>query len=112
MIYADGSGWNGERSAWGLVLNDGRKAIFETDKKRTNNETEYLAVIAACDYVIRGEEILTDSRLVYGQINEKWKINHAHLHELYTVLKKRLSETGASVRWIPRKQNKAGKLFE
>jgi ribonuclease HI len=111
-IYVDGSGWNGERAAWAVVFEDGRKIIEETDNKRTCNETEYLAAIRATDYAKIGDEILTDSKLVEGQINKKWKINHKHLVELHATLRVRLKACGATIRWIPREENKAGKLFE
>lgn len=111
-IYVDGSGWNGERSAWAIILPDGRRIVEETEQKRTNNETEYLAAIRAVDDAQFGDEILTDSQLVEGQVNKGWKINHKHLRELHDTLIERMSPLNLTIRWIPREENKAGKIFE
>jgi ribonuclease HI len=111
-FYVDGSGWNGERSAWAVILPDGRRVIEETDQKRTNNETEYLAAIRAVDYAQSGDEILTDSQLVEGQVNKGWRINHKHLESLNATLVSRMKANNLTIRWIPRAQNLAGKIFE
>jgi ribonuclease HI len=111
-IWVDGSGWNGKRSAWLIVLEDGRKIRNEVDTQKTNNETEYLAAILATEYAEPGEVIYTDSALVVGQILHGWKINHEHLRTLNKELLKRLLVNDLILKWIPRAENKAGKVFE
>jgi len=54
----------------------------------TNNEAEYKAVIEALKRLIvlnvarRDCVVYTDSRIVYSQITQGWKINFPHLREL------------------------------
>ena len=65
------------------------KEIFGSKSKYiypTNNDAEYISLISALEKSIElginNVIIYMDSKLVVNQVNNKWKINFAHLQEL------------------------------
>ena len=111
--YADGSGWNGETCAWAIVRPDDRAIKhLELKEKYTNNQCEYKAVILAIVWAQPGDVIYTDSQLVVKQVSGEYRCKAKHLDEPLQLVRDSLKEKNLSLKWIPRKQNKAGKLFE
>ena len=116
-IWVDGSG-NTKPSAICKVIEtknhdgDGIELII-SPKRWTNNEAEYRALISG--FLESGDAIIyTDSKLVEGQMNEGWKINDEKLKHLHNAaIDARVIALGEkNVEWIPREQNKAGKVLE
>lgn len=76
----------------GVVINLDGKRFEETElyigDNITNNEAEYRAVIEALKRLIvlniaKNDCIIyTDSKLVYGQLTEGWRVNFPHLNKL------------------------------
>ncbi|QLJ53353.1 MAG: ribonuclease HI [Candidatus Fermentimicrarchaeum limneticum] len=111
-IWIDGSGWNGRVSRYALAFEDGKTEIVETAEDKTNNTMEYAALIKALEEAKNGDEILTDSKLIVGQVTGGWKIHKPHLFEFVAKAKKLLKEKDVKIRWLPREENKAGHLLE
>ena len=113
-IWFDGSGWNGKTSGYAVVFEDPsfEHIIVIEPVNRTNNEMEYEGAIEAATHASPGDTLITDSQLVEGQVNRGWKINFEHLQILNDKLKPLLREKNLTIKWVPRNDNKAGKLFE
>ncbi len=81
----------------------------------SNNEAEYLAIIAALKKVANEDSqivLLSDSQLVVNQINHKFGINNEKLRRLATqvwVLEKKFEKF--ELQWLRRSENKAGKML-
>ncbi len=111
-IYCDGSGYNGRTSGYCVIRGDYiERKIYE--KRYTNNEMEWEAMIQALKIAESGDTVYSDSQLVVNQITGNWKIKESHLipyaDEGKTLLR---SKRGVSVKWIPREQNDAGIYIE
>ena len=85
--------------------------------KRTVNEAEYVAVIYALQKSSdMSVEILSDSKLVVNQLNRKWHIKAETLRQLAEMVwedvaaRKKFGHK-VTFTWIPRKENKAGKML-
>lgn len=82
----------------------------------TVNEGEYLAVIAALMTAIKlgltNVTIFSDSQLVVNQMNGVWKCRKLHLLKLRRIARDFQAVLGASLVWIPREENLAGKVLE
>jgi ribonuclease HI len=109
-IYTDG----GEEKYCFVVPEKNIVKIFE-NKGFTNNETEYLAVIEALNFVEENSDVLifSDSKLVVNQIKMEWHIKEKRLKELFKKVieiidKKKLK---FDIMWVPRERNKAGKIL-
>jgi len=109
-IYTDG----GEDKYAFVIPEKNIVKVFEK-KGITNNEAEYLAVIAALNFIEEnsGVSILSDSKLIVNQIKMEWHIKEKRLRELFEKVieiidKKKLN---FNIEWIPREQNKAGKVL-
>jgi ribonuclease HI len=109
-IYTDGG-----ENKYCFVIPD--KNIVKTFEKKeiTNNEAEYLAVIEALNFVEEGSNVLifSDSKLIVNQIKMEWHIKEERLKNLFKKImeiieKKKLK---FKIEWIPRKENKAGKVL-
>lgn len=94
----------------GYVTEDNQSSTFQLPPGNTNNTAEYRAILRAILQVSGVTEILSDSQLVVNQLNHDYHIRDPHLRELalqvWTQAKNRIKFT-----WIPRKENKAGKLL-
>jgi len=114
-IYADGSGWNGKEWKYCIVVDvEGMKPIIITTKGlyMTNNAAEYYAVLEAMKLAESGDNILTDSKLIIGQVLSGWKCNFEHLRKLRDEVRNLMSEKDLTLNWVSRNDNKAGKVLE
>jgi len=111
-IWIDGSGWNGKESKFCVTTEDGEIILRRLDKRLTNNEMEYMALLGALEIANEGDTIYTDSKLVEGQVVKGWKCTKAHLFPLMMRARKLVKQKGVELKWIPRKENKAGHLLE
>lgn len=129
VVHTDGgSRGNPGEAAVGVVIeqtaNGKRQTAIQIGKRigvKTNNEAEYMAVIAALEEIVRrgkglegkewegveGIEFYLDSLLVVSQLNGAYKVKQAHLLRLLETI--RLLEARLSVpityTHIPRAQN-------
>jgi ribonuclease HI len=109
--YCDGSGWNGKSSGYAVVPEKGAAIVVCETIEKTNNIREYEAVIRALGMCGINDEIFTDSALVVNQVNGKWRIKESHLKPLCAEAQKFMQDKSATLTWIPREENKAGKYF-
>lgn len=123
IAYTDGgSRGNPGPAAIGVVLQDENGNVLKTHReylgKRTNNEAEYEAVIAALKKTkaLFGKtqtssmalEIRTDSKLLAEQLSDHYKITQEHIGHLYLRVRNlKLDFASFSVRHIPREENQA-----
>ena len=83
----------------------------------TNNEFEYIALLYALSYIhtakihARQIIILTDSKLMANQMNDKWRITNEKLAKLNGKCK-RMMLPNIRIKWISRKRNKAGFILD
>src|SRR2546430_3937872 len=111
--YTDGAGWNGTRSRWAVVNNNGFQRVFEEYKPYTNNQTEYFAMLAAIGLAEDGDEICSDSELIVYQLSGAYKVRHETLRPLHQACIDLINQKpGLKVRVVKRKSNKAGRLLE
>ncbi len=113
-IFFDGSGWNGKTSGYAVVFEDGRRApiVVRLHEKKTNNEMEYVGLIEALQHAQPGDALFTDSQLLVGHVTAGGKVNYAHLRPLVAEAKRLLAAKKVTLTWVPREENKAGKVFE
>jgi ribonuclease HI len=92
VLYFDGcsKGNPGEAGIGAVIYKDGLEfwaSCKYIGNKRTNNESEYCALIfgleAAIDHNIKKLSVCGDSLLVINQLNKIYKVKHPNLHELY-----------------------------
>lgn len=113
-LYADGAGWNGKTSGF-AVVNENNDLIIKKvfREENTNNEMEYAAVLYALEFASSpGDEILTDSQLVVGQVTKDWKVKAQHLLPFVLKAKKLVAEKKIKLTWVPREENLAGIFLE
>lgn len=113
--YTDGSSTIGVKSAYCVVNEKGmmlKKEESFAPNNKTSNEEEYRGVIAALKICNTGDEVLTDSQLVVNQINGLHKVKKKHLLTYRDEAKRLADEKQVLVKWIPREENLAGKIFE
>lgn len=111
-VYCDGSGDNGSTSGYCVIRGDYiEREIYE--KRYTNNEMEWKAMIQALKIAQTGDTVYSDSQLIVNQISGNWKVKEQRLKPLAKEGKEILaSKRGVSVKWIPREQNDAGIFIE
>lgn len=116
-IYCDGagSGPDGKQSGFAWLREDTGQRHVERMDGLTNNEAEYRAVISALKPLPAGSgvEVFTDSLLVVSQLRGEYRIREPRLARLAAEVqtsaqRKRLH---LKVSWVPRGQNRAGKLI-
>jgi ribonuclease HI len=112
-VYVDGSG--GENSGYGYFVKETGESFYEKTPNLTNNQAEYLAIIAALKKFVNSEDeivIYSDSKNTVNQLNHEFAINNEQLRELaqesWSIMGK---FTNLTVTWIPRKENLAGKML-
>lgn len=112
--YTDGSATIGVKSEHCVVDENGTIIVRATSchPEKTNNEEEYLGVIDALAWCLEGDEIYTDSLLVVNQVKGLYKVKKDSLKILCEKVKERLKEKKATLNWIEREKNLAGKVFE
>lgn len=96
-----------------VIKNEDRETVATISKPVgvvTNNQAEYMAVIAALEKAvtmgIEDVEMFADSQLVVRQLNGQYKVKNAKLLPLYqkvTVLKSGFKKF--SITYVPREQN-------
>ena len=113
-IWVDGAGalLEGQKAKACVVFEDGDVKVTEFDR-RTNNEMEYTALIhALSDPRSDRATVSTDSQLLVGQLTKGWKVRAANLVPLNQRARALLAERRATLVWVPREVNRAGKVLE
>jgi ribonuclease HI len=113
-IWTDGAGASleGQKAKTCIVFEDGDVKVTEYDHG-TNNEMEYTALIQALsDPRADGATIFTDSQLLVGQLTRKWKVRAENLRPLNERARPLLTRRKATLVWVPREENRAGKVLE
>lgn len=112
-VYVDGSG--GPNGGYGYFVKETGKSFYEKKSEITNNQAEYMAIIAVLkDFADSNEEItiLSDSKNTISQLNHEFAINNEKLREL---AREAWSWIGKfpkiTLVWVPRKENLAGKML-
>lgn len=112
-IYVDGSG--GENSGYGYFVKETGESFYEKKQGITNNQAEYLAIIAAMEKFAQENQdivIYSDSKNTVSQLNHEYAINSEQLRELarraWSVMGKM---PNLKIAWVPRAQNLAGKML-
>lgn len=112
-VYVDGSG--GPNGGFGYFVKETGESFYEKKPEITNNQAEYMAIIAALkNFADSTEEItiFSDSKNTIFQLNHEFAINSEKLRELareaWTLIGKFSKITFL---WVPRKENLAGKML-
>jgi ribonuclease HI len=112
-IYVDGSG--GDESGYGYFIKETNESFYEKKPNITNNQAEYLAVLAALQKIGQTDDQITiysDSKVMVSQLNHQFAINSEQLRELarqaWTLMAK---VPNLKIVWIPRAENLAGKML-
>ncbi len=111
-VYVDGSG--GEDSGYGFYIKETGKSFYEKKPNITNNQAEYLAIIAALKSVKSDEDIViySDSKNTIAQLNHENAINNDQLRSLAREAWELIAKfSNLKLVWIPRKENLAGKML-
>ena len=95
-VYTDGgSRGNPGISAYGVVIIDSKNQIIHQEAKflgiKTNNEAEYMGIIAALTWIKNNQQKLSvksfsffsDSQLIVRQIQGKYKVKAKNLQPLF-----------------------------
>lgn len=119
-VYTDGgSRGNPGVSGYGLVIYDENKNIIFQQSKflgvKTNNEAEYLALIAALSWInenlshlqISQVNLFSDSQLIVRQVLGQYKIKAVHLKSLHATVLQLLSQINLPYHYtdVPRETN-------
>lgn len=122
IIHTDGgSRGNPGPAGYGVVVLDAAtntvvKELHQFLGQKTNNEAEYLGLIAACEWLrtqtefeITAVTFKLDSRLVVEQVQKHWKIKEARLRELAEKVWSVMTALPYSVQFlaVPRAENAA-----
>ncbi len=116
-VYVDGSG--GPNSGFGYYVRETGKSFYEKRRGITNNQAEYLAIIAALEDLAGAEgapaaggiTIFSDSRNAVCQLNHEFAINSPALRDLARRAWPLIAASGARLAWIPRGENPAGRML-
>lgn len=112
-VYVDGSG--GENSGYGYFVKETGESFYDKKPGITNNQAEYLAIIAALQKFAHANEdvtIYSDSKNTVSQLNHEFAINSEHLRDLARQAWSLMSGvSNLKIVWIPRAQNLAGKML-
>lgn len=117
-LYTDGAcSGNPGRIGIGCVIYDEHNnmvcSISEEKESGTNNEAEYLAMVAGLKAVVKFEPktvfVHSDSQLIINQINGLWKVKQSHLLLLYNQVFQILNNNkniDFNFKWVRRQFNK------
>jgi ribonuclease HI len=112
-VYVDGSG--GENSGFGYFVKETGESFYEKKPNLTNNQAEYLAIIAALKKFVNSDgeiEIFSDSKNTVSQLNHEFAINNEHLRKLAQEAWALIGKfSNLTITWVPRKENLAGKML-
>ena len=112
--WIDGAGalLEGQKAKTCVLFEDGDVKVTEYDHG-TNNEMEYTALIQALsDPRSDAGTIFTDSQLLVGQLTRGWKVRAENLRPLNERARALLTQRKATLVWVPREENRAGKVLE
>jgi len=112
-VYVDGSG--GPDGGYGFFVKETGKSFYEKKPNITNNQAEYMAIIAALKN-FEGQEnsiiIYSDSKNTVNQLNHEFAINNETLRDLARKAWELIGKfPDISIQWVPRKDNLAGKML-
>ncbi len=82
-VYVDGAG--GAKSGFGFFIKETGESFYEERNGLTNNQAEYLAIIAALKKFQNSSEqivIFSDSKNTVNQLNHEFAINNEQLRTL------------------------------
>jgi ribonuclease HI len=106
---------DGHKPAFAWARADGRGQSIQERDGITSNEAEYLAFLSAVEAMPGGAnlEIVTDSLLAKAQLNGEYRIRDVNLAKLAGQIKTvaHKKNIALKVSWVPRKENRAGKLL-
>src|SRR3970040_1106685 len=109
-VYVDGSG--GSDPGFGFFVKETGESFYEKKPNITNNQAEYLAIIAALKFVkSKDDEIVvySDSKNTIAQLNHENAINNDQLRNLAREAWELIAKVSKiKLPWIPRKENLAG----
>ena len=112
-IFVDGSG--GPNGGFGFFVKETGESFYEKKPNITNNQAEYMAIIAALRKFVGSSEevtIFSDSKNTVNQLNHEFAINNEQLRDLareaWSVIGK---FSQLSIKWVPRNKNLAGKML-
>ncbi len=112
-VYVDGAG--GDDPGYGYYVKENGESFYEKKPAITNNQAEYLAIIAALKkYVESNDEVIiySDSKNTVNQLNHEYAINSEQLkvlaREAWPIIAK---FSNLKIKWIPIKENLAGKML-
>jgi len=112
-IYVDGAG--GPNSGYGFFVKETGESFYEKKPDITNNQAEYMAIIAALKKFVTTDDevtIYSDSKNTVSQLNHVFAINNEQLKELareaWPIIAK---YSKLKIIWVPRKENLAGKML-
>ena len=96
------------------VTEDGKIDRAPLDGENTNNVAEYRAVLFGLYEHPEATEVCSDSQLVIKQLSGEYKIKQERLRTLWDKVMVRARKTGHGVKftWVPRNENKAGKVLK
>ena len=112
-VYVDGSG--GSDGGFGFFVKETGESFYEKKSEITNNQAEYHAIIAALKKFQGSLDkitIFSDSKNTVNQLNHEFAINNEQLRALAQeawLLIPKISKL--KIKWIPRKENLAGKML-
>ena len=108
-IHTDGSGKTGN---YAYVVERSNKVRVFRKIGATNNEAEYLGVIAALKENSGTDiHIHSDSQLIVNQLNHEYAIKEERLRKLAEEVWKLAEGRNVTFSWLPREKNKAGKVL-
>lgn len=112
-IYVDGSG--GDNAGYGFFIKETGESFYEKKSNLTNNQAEYLAIIAVLEKLGQTNEqvtIYSDSKNTISQLNHEFAINNEQLRALAQKAWALLAKCpNVKLVWVPRSQNLAGKML-
>lgn len=112
-VFVDGSG--GPNGGFGYFVKESGESFYEKKPDITNNQAEYMAIIAALRKFSGTDEVITiysDSKNTINQLNHEFAINNDVLRELARVAWELIGKySDLKLQWIPRKENLAGKML-
>ena len=112
-VYVDGSG--GSDPGYGFFVKETGESYYEKKPNITNNQAEYMAIIAALKKFEASDDEITiysDSKNTVSQLNHEYAINNEQLRELAREAWALLANfSKIKLTWVPRSENLAGKML-
>ena len=112
-VYVDGGG--GPDSGFGYFVKETGESFYEKKPGITNNQAEYMAIIAALKKFVDTDDevtIYSDSKNTVSQLNHDFAINNEQLKELAREAWPIIAKfSNLKIVWVPRSENLAGKML-